>query len=117
MCVRVSECVRTLGQRESMRRPLGLSAVSQSLGRSPALFAFALEEEKAEEDEVGGWGGGWMEKRRGSRKRTEEKSERWNRGERSSDAARRLAAGVRTLTAPALEVSKVVFAGIRCLNS
>lgn len=43
-----------------MRRPLGLSAVSQSLGRTPALFAFALEEEKAEEDKVGGWGkSGW----------------------------------------------------------
>lgn len=59
MCVRVSECVRTLGQRETMRRPPGLSAVSQSLGRSPALFAFALEEEKAEEDEVGGGVDGW----------------------------------------------------------
>lgn len=40
--------------------PLRLSAVSQSLGRSPALFACALEEEKAEEDKVGGWGkSGW----------------------------------------------------------
>lgn len=54
-----------------MRRPLGLSAVSQSLGRTPALFAFALEEEKAEEDKVGGWGkSGW---KRGGKARNGQK--------------------------------------------
>lgn len=69
---------RMLGQRESMRRPLGLSAVSQSFGRTRALFAFALEEEKSEGGEMEGWGGREEGKEEGKQEKERKKNNgRW----------------------------------------
>lgn len=100
-----------------MRRPLGLSAVSQSLGRTPALFAFALEEEKAEEDEVGGWGkSGW--KRGGKAGNGQKKIVNTGTAAAAQRCWKRFEVGAKVSWRwPAMKVSKVVFAGGRCLNS
>lgn len=72
----VCVCVRMLGQRESMQRPLGLSAVSQSFGRTLALYLRLHWRRKRVKEEK--WKGGGREE--GKEEGKQEKERKKNNG-------------------------------------